>query len=753
MVIGNSNCVVFSNNLYSGNKVKNFSMDLLNGNYVGDPDTEYQFVNALFNYRGLNENFDYEESVYNYSIQSLEGGDTQFHLKMENVPNYKNMEIKLKIARWYDKDNKLTDTVGNPNDMTIGFTYYTPNLCTPDTNNTSIWTFGIYAIPSNFKLVVKSNPDNQSLTGSKITKQNLLKSKITPASILLSYTKLFGMYFIKDIDKKKITICQRNKFFNGEVEDISNNIDYTQMSITPLSFSKKWYLLKKPSLSTTQMNDYKNRYGEEFGQKKINTNYDFNDEIEEIYSNNVFQNIITINDSSKYYRHFISSKNSDFPPSFTNDGLNYTLFNDNDTYVQKYSINDFINWRAEPIYFNQVPGADAMSKLCCFSKENDKQSLTDLSLSLVIYNGNQYLYDLDGNPIYYTITDDVPEMLVVNDGTPCYIYTESEYNKGGLRVAYQTNELPQFTNYNIVENNIVESLDFGVPRETYFNYNYPNSSTLYNNFWQSLYIDQLNKNTKKVQTTLVTDKPLNNSSFRKFYFFDNNYWLLNKINNYDLSNSNRQKVKCEFIKINDINNYQNQKSYTARWFVEGDVENAYIVVSDDNVVNNGDSWGAMFDSEFGIESVNVSMGGKNITNEAWKPETNTIAITAVTDDVYYNVYGKDQEPDTCVFNVYSNISGWQNDYIEIEINNGIDTYVINFDEPYSINEVISDSIYDITIFNKKRDIGDVIVEYSITMWEGEIISNNITLVGSDNYYTILDDNATVKRINIYVYEK
>jgi hypothetical protein len=39
------------------------------------------------------------------------------------------------------------------------------------------------------------------------------------------------------------------------------------------------------------------------------------------------------------------------------------------------------------------------------------------------------------------------------------------------------------------------------------------------------------------------------------------------------------------------------------------------------------------------------------------------------------------------------------------------------------------------------------------MWEGEIISNNITLVGSDNYYTILDDNATVKRVNIYVYEK
>ena len=41
------------------------------------------------------------------------------------------------------------------------------------------------------------------------------------------------------------------------------------MSITPLSCNKKWYLLKKPPLSTTQMNEYKNRYNEEFGQKKI----------------------------------------------------------------------------------------------------------------------------------------------------------------------------------------------------------------------------------------------------------------------------------------------------------------------------------------------------------------------------------------------------------------------------------------------------------------------------------------------------
>ena len=82
--------------------------------------------------------------------------------------------------------------------------------------------------------------DNAIISDTPITKNMLLKTEASPADYLLSYAKIFGLYFIKDTDSKTVTICNRNSFFKNEIEDWTDKIDYSKdMTITPLLFDKK----------------------------------------------------------------------------------------------------------------------------------------------------------------------------------------------------------------------------------------------------------------------------------------------------------------------------------------------------------------------------------------------------------------------------------------------------------------------------------------------------------------------------------
>jgi hypothetical protein len=56
----------------------------------------------------------------------------------------------------------------------------------------------------------------------------------------LSYAKLFGLYFTKDIDSKTIRIYTRNNFFKNIISDWSKRIDYSKdFNVNPILFDKK----------------------------------------------------------------------------------------------------------------------------------------------------------------------------------------------------------------------------------------------------------------------------------------------------------------------------------------------------------------------------------------------------------------------------------------------------------------------------------------------------------------------------------
>ena len=58
---------------------------------------------------------------------------------------------------------------------------------------------------------------------------------------------------------------------------------------------------------------------------------------------------------------------------------------------------------------------------------------------------------------------------------------------------------------------------------------------------------------------------------RKFYFFDNSIWVLNKIDSYDITSYGT--TRCEFIKVQDICNYtRGVKDYSSRFNLIGELD-------------------------------------------------------------------------------------------------------------------------------------------------------------------------------------
>ena len=615
VTIGISNCILFTNGNVN-------SVSELKANYNNYPSTSFNIVKGVF---------EWGDSNYNYVFNSNEGANT-FRLSIKNLQNFENVEYKLCVKRWFSV---------NPTGMSE---WVTPYMFTPS---------GSYIIMNNCTLKnfdctgeIGINAMTKSLQNYTITKNQLLKNKITPASLLTSYTKLFGLYFVKDATQKKIKICTRNTFFeNADIIDIDDKIDYSsEYKIEPLLFNKKWYKLTCPSLETTKMKTYKGDYYEaEYGQKRINTNYNFNTDTEDLYKDNQYQNVITMLDSSKYYRNFTHKDYNNYVPPFVIDGCKYTLWQNGNKELSKeieINPNEVLSNEKPPVQFGTLVGADAIPKICCFDLDNDKQSLNDLNVSLVFFNDLQDLKDSNGEPIYYTISNDLPLMSTLNDGEPMYLCTNTEI--GGInndeKICVRTNRLPQFTRYNIEFGNVVNSLDFGLPLETYIDANYTEDSTLYNSFWRNFYLDQFSENTRKLTTYVKFDDiQLGNHSLSNFYYFSNCYWLLNKIVDYDIANPYK-KVKCEFIKVNDVSNYTNgQQTFVPFFEVDPEfdrLENWNVLTP--GYVTYGGSWEVEFTAPYGIEHISTN-GKYTLTQNGTDYK---LTIYDITDDIGVYIAGK-----------------------------------------------------------------------------------------------------------------
>lgn len=390
--------------------------------------------------------------------------------------------------------------------------------------------------------------DDLGRTGTEINKETLLNTESTPCEYLLSYCKMFGLHFRKELDSNRIFIETRKTFYNrGEIIDLSQYIDRaSDIEITPLAFDTKWYQYKQEAEESGFYKGYLSSKGIEYGSKLINTGYEFIADKKNILEGNVIKSAIEGLEKSKYYTAYNNDNNI---RSWFGMGLKYNLYNGSDKIEvlantasagDLYGINDGEGMK----YYDLIPKIQ-------LHKDNDG---LDGNNVLVFFSGKKNVINR-ANPISYYLTDDTTYQNALNEGTPCWLFTNSEM-VNGKRIAYRLSELPVFERY-LTSNgsyNVEKSLDFGTPQELYVpNYSITDGANIYDNFWKTYIEDLYDVNTRILKCRVKLDGKPNPEWLRRFYWFDNVIWRLNKIVDWNISSDGT--TLCEFIKVEETSNY------------------------------------------------------------------------------------------------------------------------------------------------------------------------------------------------------
>lgn len=391
-------------------------------------------------------------------------------------------------------------------------------------------------------------------TGASFSKKQLLDTNFSCYEFLTSYMKLFGLYAIKDTPEKKIKILTRRNFFHrDEIVDIQDLVDRSDLKITPLVFDNKWYNWNLEADESEYGKYYEQTFGKPYGQKKINTGYNFNRNTKEVLEGNIFKGAVQVLERSNAFCY--TGDDTTWKP-WMSPGYNYLLYSTvdaGDTYevdVPASSTIDAYSALTEGYMFY-----DLFDKVQLHSANNNP---ADGANVLLIFCGTK---DLKAGAISlnYYITDDSSYMNILNDGRPCWLFTNSETDNQQNSIATKVNNAPWFSRYQAFTGSgyIMRSLDFGKPEEIYVpGLYYREGSTIYEEFWQDYITDLYSKDSRVVKTKMLIRELPTVDWLRRFYSFDGSIWRMTEITDYNVGQEKLTEV--QFVRVQDVENYTNE---------------------------------------------------------------------------------------------------------------------------------------------------------------------------------------------------
>jgi hypothetical protein len=375
----------------------------------------------------------------------------------------------------------------------------------------------------------------------------ILRSSLTPCEYLLSLAKMFGLVFIYRNDAKKIIVKDRNSFFQESHIDLSKRIDKESISIVPLLTSSKWYQLGGNKVVGEEAEKYKEKYGKEYGSQLINTGYEFNSEVSQLTKDIPF---ITAADVAKsnytnaeYWRN--SARGGRAHPLIRTEEVRIQLFQKSNGEEQEFQIfprmNISIPWLVEKPFVDWLPKVQ-------FHKEDNMDDSGEHCM--LMYDGwrnaPSVSYTNISLPIYYYLSDDHPDIEVLNEGVPCWILESDNSIK-----------LTSFPSFRRVSGGY--TLEWGIPIETYYGDTMTGVLSIYDRYWKAYLTDRYDVDARVMKCKVnLSGMQVGQSLMRNFFFYENAIWVLNKISNHSITTDDL--TECEFIKVKDIKNYtQGQK--------------------------------------------------------------------------------------------------------------------------------------------------------------------------------------------------
>lgn len=547
----------YTNNYWSGMLMRATIYDSNSGAYLGTTDaslytnTKQGNKNTPFGYMfGINgesylvnnllrtlNNGIYKDTplsnikVVNYEKTVLGSGDATANLKFESyLPAVSgNINIKLEVV-WVDV--RVGTYYSIQNEPTAWYIF--PSVCT----NNSTWFNFTYINDANLYSNKTNNidfhysgniTDSEPKVGSRnVTKKVIFGSTKSPYKYLVDFTKMFGLKYRYDVYSKTVYIDTRSTYYYDDVEPLTVDIS-KGIKINPTSNDNKWYKFSLETPETYAAVLYNKKNNLEYGAARINTDYDFNNSEKNLMDGNIYKNLIPYRLSSYFFK-----PNPPIPNVLLFPNYDYTLYDGTDSTYTITLTKQFALLNDYGTAYN-----DTNNRLCLFDSKNS--FMEDVDNALVFFNG----YETNSG---FRITDDVDEMLEMNEN-PCYLLTQNS------QLAVLNVDVPLFNKYYSGNSNTyTSSFDFVVPSQIFggTNITYNENSTIYYQFWNNYMKDLYNKNTKLI-TVYCFIKDIPNEAMRKFYFFDNCYWVISKISNYTVGE--KDPVQVELVKVNDLNNY------------------------------------------------------------------------------------------------------------------------------------------------------------------------------------------------------
>lgn len=401
--------------------------------------------------------------------------------------------------------------------------------------------------------------DRATLNPSQFEMADLLKGTDSPAEYLIGFAKLFGLVFVYDNPTKTITLMQRDDYYQNEVVDLSRRLD-TDVEIVPNAMDAQYYVWQYPEVFGQFAEEYRNKYGKEYGSQWVDTGYDFNADQQDVLEKMVYRGAPDALEANGLFQVFGGQADSGtgvysnyfFKFCFSED-VKWALYGtngDGQVVTEDFTMSE-TPWVAPLRYSGGTANYnDFMAKVQLHSADGKPDVGNNV---LLFYEGMVATpYSEVGGvtiqEVKFHLSDDTAAMLLLNEDVPCW-----DVSVTGSNITDVT-QIPQFRRAHFSGGSATKTFEIGVPQEMAVSDVTSSTLCLYNDFWEIYVSDRYDKDTKVVKVKVdFGGMQVSQELLRKFYWFDNSVWSLNRITNYSLTTYD--PVECEFIQVQDKDHY------------------------------------------------------------------------------------------------------------------------------------------------------------------------------------------------------
>lgn len=387
---------------------------------------------------------------------------------------------------------------------------------------------------------------------------DVLSGTKSPAEYLISFAKILGLVFIYDKGRKKVTIRKRSDFYaahKNEIVDITTRVDISSLSIVPVLGDSHYYQMGGGALGEWA-EQYKETYGLEYAIQRINTGNEFNLDTKKITDGIIYKDGVDVQEKSHMYQSDGYSVLYDESTPIQREYFMLPLYEEVKMQYftrsqQEVKETNLIARESWDRYFfnNSYPYVDWTPKVQLHGKDNKSVEGADV---LLLFDGARTAPEFSSDRLlYYYLSDDTNDMMTLNENVPCWNLTTE--NVVAMRY------LPSFRRHRTHSDGVTEYPDcgweWGTPKERGVNgFNEGLSPTIYNRYWRNYLTDRYDDDTFIMKCKVdFQGMDVGQELLGRFYYYDGAVFVLNSIKNHSLTTWDL--TECEFIKVQDINNY------------------------------------------------------------------------------------------------------------------------------------------------------------------------------------------------------